>query len=1179
MPLSADGILGFFDGATRCCEAFEHVSLTATGLLALRTSAAATTGNAAAASAPLRFRGTPVLEPRGAELAGSRNAGVGVIPTATVLAPAATSTTEVKGTLHVCALPEVMWKSVSAAATPAQQHLAFLSEASAFPASHNPSFAQPERNSPGVAALKNAHNTTSSKAAKGGRAGGSDGASQAVSHPGVREELPESSAFGSADDVDTTRTPPRQTLTAQRHHRDPLPAAVARYPSTEDQRRRQGSVECLSPAMEVLQPRSPAGGDGSLGVESEGIYLPGTVADLRQQPSSFVFREESMTARDLMMPATTSPTVAATAAQPRGAGEDASAASTVTVLLWVAVSAPAPGRLAEETETPLDPQTDRRAVSSRSTSWGDSHGLQLAASGAGEHGGAAETTALPACLCFAVRDVSAVESSDTDVMTTRDRRVQRLTVSLQPGSMVYAAKTTSDVFERLASASSISTAVPVGDAVAAAAGGTTPRFSPAGELSCSFVFYQGGITRCVASLRRHAPALHFNCLSGRQNSTSAMLSMLGDGSGGGEGGRGTVSPNVSSRTVSSQMSPREWQTSGATGGVHNNNTTVASLYRASPHPTVQGGDGALAEYAGWHSPAAASLEGQQQQGPHGGKSGAGGGWRNRLSPAALFRHAKDAAAPPSDATHGPPAAASATASSSQASFLPLAIAAVATGAAVAVAAGAAIKARQHSRSGEAKPSPPEQPHHRDDVGVHSSNSSFEDLTDEMTAVRLGACYVPPKPTLPPAEASFAPPTLVTAAEWEGAFDYVPQSTAATLPSSTTAQSAPNAAKSGSGGGDPPRRVRVLNADRWHAFRKSLYERGGLVDSSVRFEVWCYLLGAYTVGSTPAEQRATLDREKELYTRLTTQWKSFLPEQEEHFAVYRYAKHSVVKDVERTDRTHPAFREDGSDMLRVLQELLLAHVMYNMDLGYSQGMSDVAAVASLVAPASDEAAMFLCFRRMLSEHMANNFIIEERKKDAPYAAAKGLQRKLYQVQVLTRHFHPRLYGHLKMRCMAEDMTFCFRWLLVCFKRDLRSISDTMRFWDVLFACPYTKSYEVIVTVALLVALAPQIITHIHAYETLLQFMNVLSTGTTVDQIVHCAREFYENVCVIEARELHRQQRQMLAYASAARSPDGISGARAPATNSMPQPPAAAGGSEYHPTVEEMVLLFLDTDGPL
>lgn len=887
----------------------------------------------------------------------------------------------------------------------------------------------------------------------------------------------------------------------------------------------------------------------------------------------------------IQLPGLTSPTdngnaeafpVLGTSAPPRHAsaassphttalGAAHSMSGTVTFLLWVA---------ADATTSAVAATASAAAPTGKVVHASHRDPLSLTREGTASGGGGVASSSLPGCVCFAVRDVGDAKSNDTELLTSRDRRVQMLTLQLASGAAAYRTKSAADVFVLCGSGGSSSGSADLSPVAAHGnASSSSAAASSRGRVTFSFVFHQGGISRCVAALRRQSPGLAYARLGGRTNSSVLFSS---DGSHTGTAGAHAAptlpnrspggGPSMNSSVTGSDSSTRHHPTKAERHGLRER--LAAGAWFLAGGSASSGSSGAVTNVGGLLSHHTSNLRAEAVQ------VGDGGGGRHH--------DGKSGNKQP-----------------------------------------AAHKAKDKGGKSGGTAGTGDSPSSRRD---RSSNSSFEDLTEEMTAIRLGPCYAPPRPSLPPLPAKrdavhargvgavSAVPSPVSAKEWEEVFAGHPnftQSPARPPRASPVSEHFPESDPATSASSVSMAAIladRAVDPGRWRAFRQAVYERGGLADNSIRYEVWCYLLGAYAVGSSSAERAVVLRGEEALYARLTTQWKSFLPEQEANFAAYRYAKHFIIKDVERTDRTHPAFREDDSAMLRVLQELLLGHVMLDMDLGYSQGMSDVAAIAILVTPPSSsppamhpspaaEAAMFLCYRKILSEHMSTNFIIEERKPSAPYAAVKGLQRKLYQVQVLARHFHPGLYKHLKAHCMAEDMSFCFRWMLVCFKRDLPSIADTMRFWDVLFACPYTKSYEVIVTVALLGALAPQIITHIHAYETLLQFFNTLNTSTTLDQILLCAREFYEDVCVAETRELRRQAAAEAAGAAAAAAiargeavgealpgwyvgPHGKASVPAGEASSATKAEACTDAADNrYPTVEEMVLLFLKTDGPL
>ncbi|GET88520.1 hypothetical protein, conserved [Leishmania tarentolae] len=1046
--------------------------------------------------------------------------------------PQASLPTQGHGTMYVCELPEDMWDSISAvtaASAPSQRQLAFADEAPVFCASENPSFVNAGNGREGESAVR-ALSTTARVAA-----------TNTVDHTYYAGKMCEKSEKPSNRDGNV----PTLDLGAGSVGADggiQLPQLLSAT--------RQCAVKLTTSAQE-----EETAGTGS------GNVLKGTKMGCREVNASSTPTQSSQS----------QPRVSVSASPAVQRKSD-----TVTVVLWVA---------AEVATTKGGDSTDREPARDAACTFGSSEiatprlhcdSLQVTstvvtpekASAAAvvtaerTEGIAGKSSAeLPRCLCFAVRDIHEAESHDTDMLTPRDRRVQLLTLQLKSGATAYATNCTADVLVCFDCS-------PPGRALASPweTGGGAAALTSRGPApnTFSFVFHKGGITRCMAALRHRSPGLLYACRGGRNNLSLLVL-------GGAHGAAGADgSSNLSPPQLQGAVTPSELPTSHPVhplGSAH-----LGHLLSAGERGTCSAG--------------------VPQTQPAEGKSH---GWRKRLSTRALIR---SGARGVSDLL-----------SHYTANLRDEAMGAIAPQWLSLLTTlqqeadhpddrrgGGEERASDRTHAWASTTDSPEEMH------GHSSNSSFEDLTEEMTAIRLGACYSPPRPVLPLTDGIRAP-SPVTGADWERVFDvpWDPQRRPCqhgdTAEGPTTDSAASTAVLP---------QTKRLNVDRWHAFRQAIYERGGLSDSNIRFEVWCYLLGAYAVGSTEAEQAEVLRNDEVLYTRLTSQWKSWLPEQEAHFAAYRYAKQSIVKDVQRTDRTHAAFREDESDRLRVLQEVLLAHVMLDMDFGYSQGMSDVAAVVLLAALPSlpspsrlsleSEAAIFMCFRKILSEHMSENFLIEARTAGAPYATVKGLQRKLYQVQVLTRHFNPGLYTHLTRNCMADDMSFCFRWILVCFKRDLPSIEDTMRFWDVLFACPYTKSYEVVVTVALLSALAAQIVTHVHAYETLLQFVNGLNSEISLDQILVCARAFYEDVCIAEVRELRRHLRlQAAGAATTARGSDGTSSVGEPFPDWYVGPhrneEAATAGvsagkpehddneSDYFPSVEDMVELFLKTDGPL
>lgn len=281
---------------------------------------------------------------------------------------------------------------------------------------------------------------------------------------------------------------------------------------------------------------------------------------------------------------------------------------------------------------------------------------------------------------------------------------------------------------------------------------------------------------------------------------------------------------------------------------------------------------------------------------------------------------------------------------------------------------------------------------------------------------------------------------------------------------------------------------------------------GGVDDAVRADVWSYLLQLYPVGSTLAE-RDRIDAElKREYETIKLQWVSITPEQEKRFSAYRERKSAIDKDVIRTDRFLSEFADDDSQKLRQLHDVLMTYAMFNFDLGYCQGMSDIVAIFALLY--DEEWKMWAMFRQMMSLKCEGNFRSDVKS---------NMEKQLQSVELLVQRFAPALHHHLHKH-HAHGMTFCFRWLLILFKREF-DIPQTMKLWDVLLSCPFTPQYEVFVTAALLRAMSAQIVDQALTYDELLKFANRLAGNASVTDVILLALEFYETV----AQQLDWKQR--------------------------------------------------------
>ncbi|XP_022123891.2 TBC1 domain family member 15 isoform X1 [Pieris rapae] len=300
--------------------------------------------------------------------------------------------------------------------------------------------------------------------------------------------------------------------------------------------------------------------------------------------------------------------------------------------------------------------------------------------------------------------------------------------------------------------------------------------------------------------------------------------------------------------------------------------------------------------------------------------------------------------------------------------------------------------------------------------------------------------------------------------------------------------------------------------------KQLIFRGG-VAHSIRPSVWKYLLDYYPWHATHSEIRKIQKRKTEEYFSMKLQWRSITEKQESRFSEYRERKSLVEKDVNRTDRSHPFFAGDNNPNVLLLQDILMTYVMYNFDLGYVQGMSDV--LAPLLLLLGNEVDSFWCFAGFM-EKIASNFDMDQ----------AGMKQQLLNLQQLLTFAVPDLAKHLASKD-SGNMYFCFRWLLVWFKREF-SFSDIMRLWEVLWTGLPCANFHLLICVAILDAEKDVLISKDYGFNEILKHVNDLSMCLDIDKILSTAEGIYHQL--ISAPHLTDQIRIILGIPTAANDPN-------------------------------------------
>lgn len=257
--------------------------------------------------------------------------------------------------------------------------------------------------------------------------------------------------------------------------------------------------------------------------------------------------------------------------------------------------------------------------------------------------------------------------------------------------------------------------------------------------------------------------------------------------------------------------------------------------------------------------------------------------------------------------------------------------------------------------------------------------------------------------------------------------------------------------------------------------KEIIFRGG-VAPSLRFEVWKFLLNYYPWNSTHIERLELKKNKTDEYFMMKLQWRSMTPGQENRFSDYRNRKSLIEKDVNRTDRTNPYYSGDNNPHLVQLYDILMTYVMYNFDLGYVQGMSDL--LSPILCLMDNEVDAFWCFVGFMDK-VSTNFEMDQ----------AGMKAQLCQLYTLLSTTDLQLANYLS-RHESGNMFFCFRWLLVLFKREFNAV-DIMKLWEILWTDLPCKNFHLFFCAAILDTEKNMLMENQYGFTEILKHINDLS----------------------------------------------------------------------------------------
>uniref|UniRef100_A0A4W3GGI5 TBC1 domain family member 15 n=1 Tax=Callorhinchus milii TaxID=7868 RepID=A0A4W3GGI5_CALMI len=281
--------------------------------------------------------------------------------------------------------------------------------------------------------------------------------------------------------------------------------------------------------------------------------------------------------------------------------------------------------------------------------------------------------------------------------------------------------------------------------------------------------------------------------------------------------------------------------------------------------------------------------------------------------------------------------------------------------------------------------------------------------------------------------------------------------------------------------------KILNPDNL----KKIIFKGGLCQA-VRKEAWKFLLGYFPWHSTREERKPLQKRKTDEYFRMKLQWKSVSEEQEQRNTRLKEYKSLIEKDVNRTDRTNTFYEGQDNPGLILLHDILMTYCMYDFDLGYVQGMSDL--LSPILYVMENEVDGFWCFVAFI-EQMHCNF--EEQMQ--------GMKTELVQLSTLLKLLDLGFWNYLESQ-ESGYLYFCFRWLLIRFKREL-TFQDTLRLWEVLWTGLPCQNFHLLICCAILDSEKQKIMENHYGFSEILKHINELSLKLDVEEMLCKAEAIY------------------------------------------------------------------------
>jgi hypothetical protein len=161
----------------------------------------------------------------------------------------------------------------------------------------------------------------------------------------------------------------------------------------------------------------------------------------------------------------------------------------------------------------------------------------------------------------------------------------------------------------------------------------------------------------------------------------------------------------------------------------------------------------------------------------------------------------------------------------------------------------------------------------------------------------------------------------------------------------------------------------------------------------------------------------------------------------------------------------------------------------------QGMSDL--LSPILFLLDDEASSFWCFVGFM-EKVFRNFDEDQ----------AGMKIQLSKMRTLLEFANPKLFNYLKGH-ESDNMYFCFRWLLVLFKREFTH-EQILDLWEVLWSNKPCVNFHLLIGVAILDNEMSTFIDNQYGFTEILKHVNELSEQMDLKTVLEHAESIYHQI---------------------------------------------------------------------